>query len=98
MVSIAPKIGCTPETLRTWVRQSETIQGIRGGMSSLNRDRLKELERENQELKRDKLLECDIQRVWDNNFKSTVLTKYGGNCYVKVFALRCTVEHLKRKF
>ena len=52
MVSIAPKIGCTPETLRTWVRQSETNQGIRGGISSSERDRLKELERENRELKR----------------------------------------------
>ncbi len=52
MLSIAPKIGCTPETLRTWVRQSETDQGIRGGMSSSERDRLKELERENRELKR----------------------------------------------
>ena len=52
MVSIAPKISCTPETLRTWVRQSETNQGIRGGMSSSERDRLKELERENRELKR----------------------------------------------
>ena len=52
MVSIAPKIGCTPETLRTWVRQSETNQGIRGGISSLDRDRFKELERENRELKR----------------------------------------------
>jgi transposase len=52
MVSIASKIGCTPETLRTWVRQSETNQGIRGGISSLDRDRFKELERENRELKR----------------------------------------------
>ena len=52
MVSIASKIGCTPETLRTWVRQSETNQGIRGGMSSSDCDRLKELERENRELKR----------------------------------------------
>lgn len=52
MVSIAPKIGCTSETLRTWVRQSETNQGIRGGLSTSERDRLKELERENRELKR----------------------------------------------
>lgn len=52
MVSIASKIGCTPETLRTWVRQSETDQGIRGGLSTLDRERLKELERENRELKR----------------------------------------------
>ena len=52
MVSIAPKIGCTPETLRTWVRQSETDQGIRDGMPTSDRERLKHLERENRELKR----------------------------------------------
>ncbi len=52
MVSIAPKIGCTPETLRTWVRQPETGQGIRGGMSILDLDRLNKPERENCELKR----------------------------------------------
>lgn len=50
--SIASKIGCTAETLRKWVRQSETDQGTRGGMSSVERDRLKQLERENRELKR----------------------------------------------
>jgi len=49
--SIANKIGCTPETLRRWVRQSETDQGKRSGISSSDRDRLKELERENRELK-----------------------------------------------
>ena len=52
MVSIAPKIGCTAETLRTWVRQSETDRGIRFGMSSTDRERLKQLERDNRELKR----------------------------------------------
>ena len=52
MVSIAAKIGCTPETLRTWVRWSETDQGTRGGLSISDRERLKELERENRELKR----------------------------------------------
>ena len=50
--SIASKIGCTAETLRKWVRQSETDQGIRAGMSSSDRERLKQLERENRELKR----------------------------------------------
>ncbi len=39
-------------TLRSWVRQSETDQGIRGGLSTSDRERLKELERENRELKR----------------------------------------------
>ena len=49
--SIASKIGCTPETLRRWVRQSETDQGKRSGISSTDRGRLRELERENRELK-----------------------------------------------
>ncbi len=49
--SIASKIGCTPETLRRWVRQTETDQGKRSGISSTDRDRLKALERENRELK-----------------------------------------------
>ena len=50
--SVASKIGCTPETLRKWVRQTETDQGIRDGMPTSERERLKELERENRELKR----------------------------------------------
>jgi transposase len=50
--SIATKIGCTPETLRKWVRQAERDQGKRAGLSSGERERLKELERENRELKR----------------------------------------------
>jgi transposase-like protein len=50
--SIASKIGCAAETLRTWVRKAETDQGIRGGMSTSDREKLKELERENRELKR----------------------------------------------
>ena len=52
MNSIASKIGCTAETLRKWVRRAERDQGIRGGTSSSERERLKELERENRELKR----------------------------------------------
>jgi transposase-like protein len=50
--SIAAKIGCTAETLRGWVRQAERDQGRRAGLSSNERERLKELERENRELKR----------------------------------------------
>ena len=52
MNSIASKIGCTAETLRKWVRQAERDQGFRGGLTSTDRDRLKELERDNRELKR----------------------------------------------
>lgn len=50
--SIAAKIGCTPETLRKWVRQSETDRGLRAGLTSEERKRLKQLERENRELRR----------------------------------------------
>jgi len=50
--SIAGKIGCTAETLRKWVRQAERDQGRRTGATSTERERLKELERENRELKR----------------------------------------------
>nr|WP_248688953.1 IS3 family transposase [Escherichia coli] len=51
--SIAPKIGCTPETLRVWVRQHERdTGGGDGGLTTAERQRLKELERENRELHR----------------------------------------------
>ena len=51
MRSIAEKVGCTAETLRKWVRQSEIDQGSRNGTSSAELERLKALERENRELK-----------------------------------------------
>jgi len=50
--SIASKIGCTPETLRKWVRRAERDQGLRAGMTTSDRERLKALERENKDLKR----------------------------------------------
>jgi transposase-like protein len=50
--SIAAKMGCTAETLRKWVRQAERDRGRRSGATTSERDRLKELERENRELKR----------------------------------------------
>ena len=51
MQSISAKVGCTAETLRKWVKQTEIDQGKRDGLSSSDRERLKELERENRELK-----------------------------------------------
>jgi transposase len=45
-------LGCSAETLRKWVRQSATGQGKRDGLASSGQARLKELERENRELKR----------------------------------------------
>ena len=50
--SIAGKIGCTAETLRGWVRQAERDSGKRAGVTTSERERLKQLERENLELRR----------------------------------------------
>jgi len=47
--SIAAKIGCTNETLRRWVRQAERDQAVRAGLTTTERERLKQLERENRE-------------------------------------------------
>lgn len=47
--SIAAKIGCSGETLRNWIQQSERDQGMRGGPTTDERERIKALERENRE-------------------------------------------------
>lgn len=52
MEAIAPKIGCTAETLRKWVQQAERDLGVRDGLTSDDRERLKALEKENKELRR----------------------------------------------
>jgi len=52
MRSVAEKLGCTVEALRRWVRQAERDGGKRAGLTTDERQRLKELERENRELKR----------------------------------------------
>lgn len=52
ITSIASKIGCTPETLRNWLRQAERDGGERAGLTTSERDRLRELEKENRELRR----------------------------------------------
>ena len=51
IVSIAAKIGCTAQTLHNWVRRAERDQGVRGGPTTEDRDRMKALERENRELR-----------------------------------------------
>lgn len=50
--SIASKFGMTPQTLCTWVRQAERDDGRRPGLTSEERERLRELEREVKELRR----------------------------------------------
>ena len=52
ITSIAEKIGCTAEALRSWVRQAERDAGQRPGLTTDERARLKALERENFELRR----------------------------------------------
>jgi len=51
IVSISAKIGCTAETLRRWVHEAERDQGLRPGLTTDERARLKQLERENRELR-----------------------------------------------
>lgn len=50
--SLAPKIGCVPHTLYEWMRKHQVDSGVRQGTSTADTDRLKELERENRELRK----------------------------------------------
>jgi transposase len=52
LVSIANKIGCTPETLRSWVKRNEIDSGRREGLTTDDREQLKALQKENKELRR----------------------------------------------
>jgi transposase len=50
--SVGEKLGCSVEALRRWVRQAERDAGKRPGLTTDERQRLKQLERENVELRR----------------------------------------------
>ena len=50
--SIAPKVGCVPQTLLTWVKRDEIDSGKRDGVTTAEAQRVKELEREVKELRR----------------------------------------------
>ena len=50
--SIAPKIGCVPQTLLEWVKRVEVDTGLRDGVTTAEAQRVKDLERENKELRR----------------------------------------------
>ncbi len=52
ITSVAEKIGCTPESLRKWMRRAQRDAGERPGLTTEEKARLKELERENRELRR----------------------------------------------
>jgi transposase len=51
VMSIAAKIGCTPQILNEWVKKAEVDSGRRAGVSSEMAERMKALERENRELR-----------------------------------------------
>ena len=52
IVAIAPMLGCTPQTLLEWVKRDEVDRGVRDGVSTDERERIKALEREVKELRR----------------------------------------------
>ena len=49
--AIAPKLGCSPDSLRAWCRQAERDAGNLPGLTTAEKDRIKELERENRQLR-----------------------------------------------
>ncbi|MBU3032203.1 transposase, partial [Paracoccus sp. XHP0099] len=49
--AIAPKLGCSPDSLRVWCQQAERDAGQRAGLTSAEKDRIKDLEREVRELR-----------------------------------------------
>ena len=50
--SIAPKIGCVPQTLNEWFKRDQTDSGVREGITTSEREQMKALERENRELRK----------------------------------------------
>ena len=50
--SVASKIGCSAETLRHWIRKDEVDNGKREGLTTNEREHMKQLEKENRELKK----------------------------------------------
>jgi len=51
VVSIAPKFGCNAQTLNKWVKQNEVDSSALPGQTTSDRERIKNLERENKELR-----------------------------------------------
>lgn len=59
LAAIAPRIGCIPQTLREWVKQAEKDSGMRDGVTTEERDRIKALEREVRELRQAELRQAN---------------------------------------
>lgn len=94
--SIAPKIGCTPETLRVWVRQHERdTGGGDGGLTTAERQRLKELERENRELRRSNDILRQASAYFAKADQPDIITMHHPSCYLQIPPppqQRCTAE------
>ena len=73
ILSVSSKTGCTAQALHRWVAQAERDHGKRAGLSSAKRERLKDLERENRELKRS----SDILRKASAYFAQAELDRRG---------------------
>ena len=82
--SIASKIDCTRETLRTWVRRAERDAGKRAGLTTDERQRLKELERENRELKRANEILRKASAFFGSSLNFPVKSPYGSPRSVKL--------------
>ena len=71
ITSVAAKIGCTPETLRSWMNKMEVDSGAKPRLSSDEAARIKALEREPERrcerVKQDERLKPEIQRVWEES-------------------------------
>lgn len=50
-IAIAPKLGCSSDTLRAWCVRAARDAGEHNGLTTAERDRIKQLERENRELR-----------------------------------------------
>ena len=76
ITSIAAKFGMTAETLQTWVRRAEVDDGARPGLTTGERERLRELERENRELRRaNEILKA---ATVDSTRQRNIITNCGG--------------------
>ena len=76
--SIAPKIGCVPQTLNEWVKRDEIDTGTRAGVTTTDLQRLKELERENKELRKaNEILTNELDKLREAVQKALELARDG---------------------
>jgi transposase len=73
---ISGELGINHETLRVWVRRAETDGGRRPGLSTDERARIRELERENKELRRANEM-AKSRSPWRENFGSPMVARIG---------------------